>query len=90
MVLQTERFSTSLLKIMDHQDFELKHILQDWAEQRPLPVGGKSQLLKSAIGFKENRRKRSPGKSPSQPSDLITWAMVYCVDRRISMARIVT
>jgi len=75
---------------MDHLDLELKHLLQDWAEQQPLPAGGKSQLLKSAAGFKENGRKRSPSKTPAQPSDLISWAMVYCVDRRISMARIVT
>ena len=75
---------------MDHQDFELKHMLQDWAEQQPLPVGGRSQLLKAAAGFLEKGRKKSPGRSPNQPSDLISWAMVYCVDRRISMARIVT
>lgn len=90
MVLQTERFSTNLHRIMDHLDLELEHLLQDWAEQQPLPVGGKSQLLKSAAGFKEKGRQKTPGISPAQPSDLISWAMVYCVDRRISMARIVT
>jgi hypothetical protein len=75
---------------MDQFDFELKHILQDWAEQQPLPIGGKSQLIKSAAGIKEGRRRVQRIPSQVQPSDLISWAMVYCVDRRISMARIVT
>jgi hypothetical protein len=75
---------------MDHLDLDIRHLLQDWADEQPLPVGGKSQLLKSAAGFKEKGRKKSSGKAPAQPSDLISWAMVYCVDRRISMARIIT
>ena len=90
MVLLTERYNTSLPRIMDHLDFELKDLLQDWAEQQPLPVGGKSQLIKSAAGFKEKGSKNSSLNFTPQPSDLISWAMVYCVDRRISMARIVT
>lgn len=75
---------------MDQLDFDLKHILQDWAEQQPLPIGGKSQLIKSAAGIKEGRRRVQRIPSQVQPNDLISWAMVYCVDRRISMARIVT
>ena len=75
---------------MDHQDIELKHLLQDWAEDQPLPVGGKSRLLMAAAGLKEKGRKKSQAKSLAQPSDLVSWAMVYCVDRRISLARIVT
>ena len=75
---------------MDHLDFELKQYLQDWAEQQPLPVGGKSALLTSAAAYQEKGRKKTSGISTSQPNDLISWAMVYCVDRRISMARIVT
>lgn len=90
MAHQVERFSTSLLSIMDQLDFDLKHILQDWAEQQPLPIGGKSQLIKSAAGIKEGRRRVQRIPSQVQPNDLISWAMVYCVDRRISMARIVT
>ena len=74
---------------MDQLDLELKQYLQDWAEQ-PLPVGGKSRLLTSAAAYQEKGRKKSPGSSTSQPHDLISWAMVYCVDRRISMARIIT
>jgi hypothetical protein len=89
MALQAERYNTSLHKIMDQLDLELKQYLQDWAEQ-PLPVGGKSRLLRSAAAYQEKGRKKSPGSSTSQPHDLISWAMVYCVDRRISMARIIT
>ena len=75
---------------MDQLDFELNQYLQDWAEQQPLPVGGKSMLLTAAAAFQEKGRKKTPGISTPQPNNLITWAMVYCVDRRISMARIVT
>ena len=89
MALQAERYNTSLHKIMDQLDLELKQYLQDWAEQ-PLPVGGKSRLLKSAAGFKEKGRNNSSRNFTSQPTDLISWAMVYCVDRRISMARNIT
>jgi hypothetical protein len=74
---------------MNHLDLEIKHLMQDWAEQ-PLPVGGKSALLTSAAAYQEKGRKRTSNNSTSQPNDLISWAMVYCVDRRISMARIVT
>ena len=75
---------------MDHLDFELKHLMQDWAEQQPLPVGGKSVLLTSVAANQEKGRKKTPNNFTSQPNDLISWAMVYCVDRRISIARIVT
>jgi hypothetical protein len=75
---------------MDQLDFELKQYLQDWAEQQPLPVGGKSTLLTAATAYREKGKKKIPSNPSSQPNDLISWAMVYCVDRRISMARIVT
>jgi hypothetical protein len=90
MVLQAEKFNTSSHKNMNHLDFELKHLLKDWAEQQPLPATGKSQLLKSAVGLKEKATRQPTGISRTQPTDLISWAMVYCLDRRISTARIVT
>jgi hypothetical protein len=89
MVLQEERYNTSLHKIMDHLDLEIKHLMQDWAEQ-PLPVNGKSALLTAVAAYQEKGKKKSPRTPASQPNDLISWAMVYCVDRRISLARIVT
>ncbi len=84
-----ERYNTSLHKIMNHLDLEIKHLMQDLVEQ-PLPVGGKSALLTAVAAYQEKGKKKSPPTQASQPSDLISWAMVYCVDRRISMARIVT
>jgi hypothetical protein len=75
---------------MDHLDLELKNYLQDWVDRQPLPANGRSRLLKSAAAGKEKGRKNSPLKSSSQPDDFISWALVYCVDRRISTARIVT
>ena len=75
---------------MDQLDLDLKQYLGDWAEQQPLPVGGKSQLLTAAVAYQEKGRKKTPDNLTTQPTYLLSWAMVYCVDRRISMARIVT
>ncbi len=75
--------------MMDQLDFELKHILQDWAEQQPLPVNGKTQLLSTAAASREFGNIQTPEPNLSQASDLISWAMVYCVDRRLSMTRII-
>lgn len=90
MEARIARYSTSLHKIMDQLDIELKQILQDWTERQPLPIGGKSRLLKSAAAYHEDGRGKPHAKTSSQANDLISWAMVYCVDRHISLARIVT
>ena len=62
---------------------------QDVAHQ-PLPVGGKAQLISAAATQQERGGKNTLQTSTPIPDDLISWAMVYCVDRKISMARIVT
>jgi hypothetical protein len=75
---------------MDQLDFELKHNLQDWAKHQPLPVAGKSRLLSSAAANRMKGSSKTSGYTPSQASDLFSWAMVYCVDRHLSLARFVT
>ncbi len=75
---------------MDQQDLEIKQYLKNWADHQPLPVGGRGQLLTAAASLQGTGRKQTPRITTPRPDDLITWAMVYCVDRRISMARIVT
>jgi hypothetical protein len=86
---QPERFNTNLHK-MDQQDLELRQYLKNWVDKQPLPVGGKVQLITAAATLKEEGRSKTSRPLPPKPNDLISWAMVYCVDRRISMARIVT
>jgi len=75
---------------MDQLDFELKRNLQNWAKQQPLPVDGKSRLLISAATNRKKRSSPTPRYATSQASELFSWAMVYCVDRRLSLARFVT
>ena len=87
---QLERFNTSLLNKMDHTDLELKQYLKNWADQQPLPVRGRAKLMMAAASLKKTRGKKTPHTTTQNSNDLISWAMVYCVDRRISAARIVT
>jgi len=87
---QPERFSTNLPKKMDHQDLELKRYLKNWADHQPLPVGGRAQLITAAASYQEKGGVKVSRSTTPMPNDLISWAMVYCVDRKISMARIVT
>ena len=75
---------------MDNIDLELKHYLKNWADHQPLPVGGRAQLIAAAASLQDNSEKKSPVKISENSNDLISWAMVYCIDRRISMARLVT
>ena len=75
---------------MDHTDLELKQYLKNWADRQPLPVGGRAQLIMAAASSKKKRGKKTLHTTTPKSNDLLSWAMVYCVDRRISAARIVT
>ncbi|MFL7893971.1 MAG: hypothetical protein ACK2UM_17525 [Anaerolineales bacterium] len=75
---------------MDQLDFELKHTLQSWAKDQPLPVAGRSRLLISATANRKQGSNPTPRFSTSPAGELFSWAMVYCVDRRLSLARFVT
>ena len=87
---QPERFSTNLPKKMVDQDLELKQYLKNWADHQPLPVGGRVQLITAAASYQEKGGKKTSRSTTPIANDLISWAMVYCTDRRISVARIVT
>ena len=75
---------------MDHQDLELKQYLKNWADHQPLPVEGRAQLISAAASYQEKGGKNTSRSTTPIPNDLISWAMIYCVVRKISMARIVT
>ena len=75
---------------MDNLDLELKQYLKNWADHQPLPIGGKAQLITAAATLQDTAEKKSPLNISEKSNDLISWAMVYCVDKRISMARLVT
>jgi len=90
MAKQAERFSTSLLNKMNHIDLELKGYLKRWADQQPLPAGGKAQLIKNAAAHLESGRRKTTRPASPITADMISWAMVYCVDQKLTTARIVT
>jgi hypothetical protein len=75
---------------MVDQDLELKQYLKNWADHQPLPVGGRVQLITAAASYQEKGGKNTSRSTTPIANDLISWAMVYCTDRRISVARIVT
>lgn len=75
---------------MENIDLDLKQYLKNWADHQPLPVGGRAQLIAAAASLQKNIGKKSTLKISEKSNDLISWAMVYCVDRRISIARLVT
>jgi hypothetical protein len=75
---------------MENIDLDLKQYLKNWADHQPLPVGGRAQLIAAAASLQKNIGNKSTLKISEKSNDLISWAMVYCVDRRISIARLVT
>ena len=75
---------------MDKLDLELKQYLKNWADHQPLPIGGRAQLIAAAAALQDTAEKKSPHIINQKPDDLISWAMVYCIDKRTSLARLVT
>jgi len=75
---------------MDHIDIELKQSLKRWADQQPLPSGGRSQLISAAASLQDERGKKTPQHLTQRPVDLISWTMVYCIDRQFSTGRLVS
>ena len=75
---------------MDHIDSEIRHFLKSWVDHQPLPAEGRSQLIEAAIALRDNKENKSSLGIGGKPNELISWAMVYCVDRRISTARLVS
>jgi hypothetical protein len=74
---------------MNNIDNELRHRLKNWADQQPLPEGGKAKLMAAAASMKIKAKDESRINFSEQPSDLLVWAMVYSNERRMSMARLV-
>jgi hypothetical protein len=75
---------------MDHIEIELKQSLKSWADQQPLPSGGRSQLISAAASIRDERGKNTPQNLTQKPVDLISWAMVYCIDRQFATGRLVS
>jgi hypothetical protein len=84
-----EKFNTNSLK-MDYQDLELQQYLKNWADQQPLPLGGRAQLISAIDAFREKGRKKAPPPSPPRPDELVSWPLVYCAVRTNLIAIIIT
>ena len=74
---------------MNSTDNELRRRLKDWADQQPLPEGGKAKLMAAAASLKGKTKAESRINISEQPNDLLVWAMLYNNERRMSMARLV-
>jgi hypothetical protein len=75
---------------MDHTDIALKKYLKGWADRQPLPAGGRSKLISTAAYLRGKKGKDLSVNFPEMPSELLSWAMVYCLDQRFNMARLVS
>jgi len=78
--------------MLDSNDKELGNLLKAWANRQPLPKDARSQLLKSAASLKalQLNKKGAHHNSTNPPENLFSWAIVYCIDRRIAMLRLVS
>lgn len=76
----------------DSADTELRNLLKAWVNQQPPPKDARAQLLRSAANLKaEQLNKKSVHyQNTNLPADLFSWAIVYCIDRRITMLRLVS
>lgn len=74
---------------MNRTDNELRHYLKNWADHQPLPEHGKAKLIAAAATLKTKTTVKSPVNFSGTSNDLISWAMVYSNDRRMSMARLI-
>ena len=75
---------------MDHTDIALKKYLKSWAERQPLPAGGRTKLMLATASLKDKQGKDAAKNFAETPYDLISWAMVSCLEKRFTMARLVS
>ena len=77
--------------IMNTTDLQLKKSLKNWVAKQPLPVNGRARLLGEAAFVKTKRvAKPTPFEFVNKPADLLSWAMVYSMDRGVPTLRLVS
>ena len=74
--------------MMNNIDNELRQRIKNWADQQPLPEGGKAKLMAAAASLNKKGRDESRLNVSHMPNDLYVWAMVYSNDRTMSMTRL--
>lgn len=73
-------------------DRELKNYLKTWADRQSPPNEARARLLKSAVNIKTHPSAKPDLHHPitNLPEELFSWALVYCIDRRMAMLRLIS
>lgn len=76
----------------DSTDKELSNLLKACINRQSPPREARVRLLRSAAGLKAIQLNKKGGhhQIANLPEDLFSWALVYCIDRRIAMLRLVS
>lgn len=76
---------------MDTTDLQLKKSLKNWAAKQHPPSNGRARLLGEAAFVRTKKvSKPVPFEFVNKPADLLSWAMVYSMDRGVTTLRLVS
>ena len=74
---------------MNTTDTKIRHKLQNWAKGQTPPPTVKNQLLRSAAAPRLTFSKSKPIKIPAFPTELVSWATVYSLDRGVATLHLI-
>ena len=74
---------------MDTIDTNIRQQLKKWAQGQTPPPDGKTRLLKAATAPRISFRKPNALKIPAFPTEMVSWAMVYSMDRGVATLRLI-
>ncbi len=79
-------------EISESTDKELSNLLKASINRQPAPKDARARILKSAADIKAHQQNKKAGhhQSTNLPEDLFSWAIVYCIDRRIATLRLIS
>ena len=69
---------------MNTTDTKIRLKLKNWAKRQTPPPNVKNQLLRSAAAPRLTFSKSKPIKIPAFPTELVSWATVYSLDRSVA------
>ena len=74
---------------METSELKLRQQIKNWAKGQAPPPNGKARLLRSAAAPRISFYKPKPIKIPTFPAEMVSWAMVYSMDRGVATLRLI-
>lgn len=75
---------------MNPIELEIRQALKKWITEYRPPIDGRSRLLRAASSFDNKVEKKLPIGFGVLPNELLSWAIVYSMDRGIASLRLVS